>query len=514
LATAAIRPPTAPPARDTRFFGQPKGLQTLFFTEMWERFSYYGMRALLILFMTAPVAAGGLAFDTAKAGAIYGTYVSLVYITSLPGGWLADRFLGQRRATLYGGVLIMLGHISLAIPSLTSFYTGLGLVTLGTGLLKPNVSTLVGELYTPEDERRDAGFSLYYMGINTGAFIAPLVCGWFAQSEQFREILHSAGIAPESSWHWGFGMAAIGMFFGLVQFLAGWKHLGSAGMYPAPVESPEQAVSQRRLLRLGLSTVAGGAILLWLLSVAGVVRITAQGVSNALGLVLLVTTVAFFAWMFFAGRWTAEERKRLVVVLVLFVAAMIFWSVFEQAGSTLNLFAQRDTRTEAFGVAFPPSWLQSVAPFLLVVLSPVFAWIWWRLGPRDPSSPTKFTIGLVCVSISFAILVFPAQATQQGIKVSPLWLVATYFLHTVGELCLSPVGLSAMTRLAPARIVGLTMGVWFLALSVGNYLGGRVGGLYESFSLPALFGAVAAFAAAAAVVLALLIKPIRRMLAR
>jgi POT family proton-dependent oligopeptide transporter len=512
--TAAARPAAPDTVRDTRFFGHPKGLSTLFFTEMWERFSYYGMRALLILFMTAPLAAGGLGFDTAKAGAIYGTYVSLVYITSLPGGWLADRFLGQRRATLYGGVLIMLGHISLAIPSMLSFYAGLGLVTLGTGLLKPNISTMVGELYTPEDERRDAGFSLYYMGINTGAFIAPLVCGWFAQSEQFRGILGAMGIAPGSSWHWGFAMAAVGMFFGLVQYLAGWKHLGSAGMYPALPESPEAANAQRRLLRIGLAAVVGIAVLVWALAAAGVVRITAQGVSNVLGVVLLLTTVAFFAWMFLAAHWTPEERKRLIVVLVLFVAALIFWSVFEQAGSTLNLFAQRATRTEAFGVSFPPSWLQSVAPFLLVVLSPVFAWIWWRLGPRDPSSPTKFTIGLVCVALSFAILVIPAQAAEQGIRVSPLWLVATYFLHTVGELCLSPVGLSAMTRLAPARIVGLTMGVWFVALSVGNYLGGRVGGLYESFSLPQLFGVVALFAAAAALVLALLIRPIRRMLAR
>ena len=285
-------------------------------------------------------------------------------------------------------------------------------------------------------------------------------------------------------------------------------------MYPAPAGSPAQAASQRRVLRLGLAAVVGSAVLLWALSAAGVVRITAQGVSNVLGLLLLITAVVFFGWMFFAAKWTADERKRLVVVLVLFVAAMIFWSVFEQAGSTLNLFAQRDTKTEALGVPFPSSWLQSVAPFLLVVLSPVFAWIWWRLGRRDPSSPTKFTIGLVCVSLSFAILLIPAQAAEQGIKVSPLWLVATYFLHTVGELCLSPVGLSAMTRLAPARIVGLTMGVWFMALSIGNYLGGRVGGLYDSFSLPGLFGAVALFAAVAAVVLALLIRPIRRMLAR
>jgi POT family proton-dependent oligopeptide transporter len=514
LTTIADRAAAPDQVRDTRFFGHPRGLSTLFFTEMWERFSYYGMRALLILFMTASVASGGLGFDTAKAGAIYGTYVSLVYITSLPGGWLADRFLGQRRATLYGGVLIMLGHICLAIPTLTSFYSGLGLVTLGTGLLKPNISTMVGELYTPEDERRDAGFSLYYMGINTGAFIAPLVCGWFAQSEQFRRILGTMGVAPESSWHWGFAMAAVGMFFGLVQYLAGWKHLGSAGMYPAPAESPEAAASQRRLLRVGVAGLVGGAVLLWLLSRAGVVVITAQRVSNVLGAVLVLTTVVFFLWLFLAGRWTPEERKRLLVVLVLFVAAVIFWSVFEQAGSTLNLFAQRATRTEAFGVPFPPSWLQSVAPFSLVVLAPVFAWIWIRMGKRDPSSPAKFTFGLVCVSLSFAILVIPGQVAQQGGRVSPLWLVATYLLHTIGELCLSPVGLSAMTRLAPARIVGLTMGVWFLALSAGNYLGGRVAGLYESFSLPQLFGAVALFAAAAAVVLALLVRPIRRMLAR
>jgi proton-dependent oligopeptide transporter, POT family len=387
-------------------------------------------------------------------------------------------------------------------------------VTLGTGLLKPNISTMVGALYTPEDERRDAGFSLYYMGINTGAFIAPLVCGWFAQSEQFGRVLGAMGIARENSWHWGFGMAAVGMFFGLVQYLAGWKHLGTAGMYPAPAESPAAAASQRRLLRAGLAGVLGGGLLLWLLSRAGIVNITAQGVSNVLGAVLVLTTVIFFLWLFLAGKWTPEECKRLLVVLVLFVAAVIFWSVFEQAGSTLNLFAQRATRTEAFGLPFPPSWLQSVAPFSLVVLAPVFAWIWIRMGKRDPSSPAKFTFGLVCVALSFAILVIPGQVAQQGIRVSPLWLVATYLLHTIGELCLSPVGLSAMTRLAPARIVGLTMGVWFLALSAGNYLGGRVAGLYESFTLPQLFGAVALFAAAAAVVLAFLVRPIRRMLER
>ena len=515
MATTAPTPATASPtARDTSFLGHPRGLKVLFFTEMWERFSYYGMRALLILFMTTSVATGGLGFDTATAGAIYGTYVSLVYITSLPGGWLADRFLGQRRATLYGGVLIMLGHIALAIPSLTTFYSGLGLVVLGTGLLKPNISTMVGGLYTPEDERRDAGFSVYYTGINTGAFIAPLVCGWLAQSQTFRGLLGSLGLRPESAWHWGFGMAAVGMFFGLLQYLSGWKHLGTAGMYPAPEESPESAAGNRRTLTRGLAAVIGAAVLLTVLALTGAVRITAQGVSNVLGIVLLLTTVAIFVWMFAAAQWTPEERRRLVVVLVLFLAATIFWSVFEQAGSTLNLFAQRSTRTEAFGVPFPPSWLQSVAPFSLVVFSPVFAWLWLRLGRRDPSSPAKFTIGLVCVALSFAILVIPAQDAELGLRVSPMWLVATYLLHTFGELCLSPVGLSAMTRLAPARIAALTMGVWFVALSAGNYLGGRVAGLYETFSLPQLFGVVALFAAAAAVVLAMLVRPIRRMLER
>ena len=502
-------PPVPGTVRDTRFFGHPRGLSTLFFTEMWERFSYYGMRALLILFMTASVTTGGLGFDTAKAGAIYGTYVAMAYLTSLPGGWIADRFLGQRRSTLYGGVVIMLGHISLAIPGMVTFYLGLLLVATGTGLLKPNVSTMVGAMYSPDDERRDAGFSIYYMGINIGAFTAPLLCGWLAQSGQFRGILASFGISPAASWHWGFAMAAVGMFFGLVQYMAGWKYLGEAGMYPVKPESQQAYARQRRLLTIGLVVVGLVIALLAAGARAGVV--TANGVANGLGVFLLLTTVGFFVWMFTVAKWTREERNRLVVVLVLFLAASVFWSVFEQAGSTLNLFADRNTRTVMFGYDFPSSWFQSLNSLFLILLAPVFAWIWIKLGKRDPASPTKFTFGLVFVAAGFGILVF---AAEQGVLVSPLWLTATYLLHTIGELCLSPVGLSAMTRLAPARIAGLTMGVWFLATSVGNYLGGRVGGLYESFSLPGLFGAVGLFALGAGLVLALLIRPIRRMLER
>jgi POT family proton-dependent oligopeptide transporter len=514
LATITRPPETIAPERDTRFFGHPRGLSTLFLTELWERFSYYGMRALLILFMTAPIAAGGLQFDAAKAGVIYGSYTALVYMMTLPGGWLADRFLGQRRATLYGGVVIMLGHISLAIPSIATFYLGLGLVIIGTGLLKANVATMVGQIYAPEDERRDAGFSIFYMGINLGALTAPLVCGWLAQSEQFKGILTAAGISPELSWHFGFGMAAVGMFFGLVQYLGGWKHLGNAGMDPVAPESDAARVRQRRQLQLGIVAVIAIVGLLVTLSRFGIIHFSAEGLGNAFGVLLLLITVAFFLWLFVSAQWTRAERKRLVVVLVLFLAATVFWSVFEQQGSSLNLFAQRNTDTRMLGHPFPPSWFQSVESVFLVLLAPLLAWVWIRLGKRDPSSPAKFTVGLFFVAAGFGVLFLASQFAQTGLKVSPLWLTGTYFLFSIGELLLSPVGMSAISKLAPARIVGLTMGVWYLALSVGSYLGGRVASLYERFTLPQLFGTVGLYALAATVLMALAIRPIQRMLAR
>jgi POT family proton-dependent oligopeptide transporter len=498
----------------TAFFGHPRGLATLFFTELWERFSYYGMRALLILFMTAPIAAGGLGFDTGKAGIIYGTYVGMVYFTALPGGWLADRFLGQRRATLYGGVLIMLGHICLAVPSLATFYAGLVLIITGTGLLKPNISVMVGQLYDQEDHRRDAGFSIFYMGINLGAFFSPLVCGWLAQSDQFRGVLERAGIAPESAWHWGFGMAAIGMFFGLLQYLAGWKYLGDAGMQPGGAGDAATREQNRRTLTRGFLALAVALALLAGLVMAGMVRVTPEGVGNAVGIALLVVTLAFFGRLFTSGDWTDAERKRLVTIAVLFVASVIFWAVYEQAGSTLNLFADRNTHNRIFGRAFPAAWYQSLPPIYVILLAPLFAWLWVRLGDREPSSPAKFVLGLVFVGLGFVILVPAAGLAASGVKVSPLWLMLTYLLHVIGEVCLSPVGLSATTKLAPARVVGLMMGAWFLSLAVGNYLGGLAAAQYEAISLPALFGGIGGFAILAGVVLALLVKPISRMLAR
>ena len=481
---------------DRAFFGHPRGLSTLFFTEMWERFSFYGMRALLLLYMTAPLAAGGLGLDAARGGAIYGLYTSMVYMTSLPGGWIADRLIGQRRAVLYGAILIAMGHFSMAFPVTTTFYLGLFLIVLGTGLLKGNVSVIVGQLYSPEDQRRDAGFSIFYMGINLGAFFAPLVCGYLGQ---------------KINWHLGFAAAGVGMVVGIIQYLAGAKYLGEAGLHPTPAASPSAAAALRR------NATIWGSLAFIVLAVLGVgmatgtIPITAAQLADAAGYFLLFLTLGFFGWLFFAGEWTPAERRRLYVIAILFVAAALFWSAFEQAGSTLNLFADRSTRTSVFGWNFPSSWFQSMNSAFLFMLAPVFAWIWLRMGKNDPSSPTKFGIGLILVGAGFAVLVVAAQLSANGAQVSPMWLTVVYLLHTCGELTLSPVGLSAMTKLAPVRIVGLMMGVWFLATSVGNYIGGRVSSFYESWPLPSLFGAVAAFGILAGLVLLVLVKPIRRL---
>jgi proton-dependent oligopeptide transporter, POT family len=513
VATAAVRRPEPRYTEgDTGFFGQPRGLSTLFFTEMWERFSYYGMRALLILFMTAPVAAGGLGFDTAAAGPIYALYVSSVYLMSVPGGWVADRVLGLRRAVFVGGVVIMMGHICLAVPAISTFYLGLVLIAIGTGLLKSNVSVLVGKLYRAGDVRRDAGYSIYYMGINTGAFIAPLVTGWLAQSETFKHVLTSVGVRPDTSWHWGFGAAAVGMFLGLVQYTLGRKHLSPDGLSPVRPNDPAAAARVSRQIRLvGLVTL-GLVLLTVILVVSGAVRFDPEAISRNFKWVLIGVTVAFFGWLFLSRGWTREERKSLVVIAVLFAAAVVFWMAYEQAGSTLNLFADRSVDNSIFGHPFPASWYQSLPPLFIILFAPAFAVVWVRLGSRNPSSPAKFAFALFLLGLGFAVMIGAASAAVGGAKVSPMWLVVSYLLQTLGELCLSPVGLSAMSVLAPARIAGLVMGVWFLALSVGNYLAGMASSFYETMPLPKLFTIVTVTALATALVLALLIKPIRTML--
>ncbi len=550
--------------RDTRFFGHPVGLRTLFLTEMWERFSYYGMRAILILFMTSAVAAGGLGLRPEQAGPIYAMYTSLVYLMAVPGGWLADNVLGQRKAVLLGGISIMIGHVCLALHGLAFFYAGLGFVILGTGLLKPNISAIVGGLYAAKDERRDSGFSIFYMGINVGAFTAPLVCGFLAQNPGWRARLESWGIDPVNAWHWGFAAAAVGMFLGLVQYVVAGRTLGDAGRAPAPVRDAADAARRRRTLSIGLAAFCGLAIVLAGLGLWRPELFSTESITSAYAVILALVVIAFFGRLLLAREWTPGERNRLIVITVLFAASSVFWGVFEQAGSTLTLFAENSTENSLLGHGFASSWWQSANAFFLVLLAPVFSWVWIALGRRNPSYPTKFALGLLFVGLGFLWLVGGARlftedwasyvarnhdaiaaaagrfgvalgatvhvsdvnailaaATGAGVadvlpawdRVGIQWLAGVYLLHTIGELCLSPVGLSAMTKLAPARIVGQMMGVYFLSISIGNFLGGSVAGQYEKLELPTLLTLVAGSAFVMAAVMFVLVKPMGRLLA-
>jgi POT family proton-dependent oligopeptide transporter len=476
---------------DTAFFGHPRGLSTLFFTEMWERFSYYGLRAILILFMMAPASTGGLEFPLGKATAIYSLYASMNYLVALGGGWLADKFLGLRRAVIIGGIMIAAGNACMTLGPIEAFYTGLVFIIIGTGFLKPNISTIVGTLYSPEDKRRDAGFSIYYMGINVGALLAPLLVGYIAQ---------------RINWRYGFATAGLFMLAGVVQFVLESKHLPARVFAAEPPSNVVEQQGNRRLLQGGLAVMVLGAIGL---SLAG---LSAEGLADFFGTLLLLIVLAVLGFLLFKGSPDAYERRRLAVVCILFLISALFWSTFEQAGSTLNLFAEQNTQNTIFGQAFPSTWYQSLNSTFLILLAPVFAALWMKLGDRQPSVPAKFATALFLVGLGFIVLVGGAQLSAGGAKVSPLWLLGVYFVHTLGELCLSPVGLSAMTRLAPTRMAGFIMGVFFLSISVGNYIGGRIAGFYESFPLPTLFGIVGAFSIAVAALFALFVKPVARMI--
>ncbi len=477
--------------QDTQFFGHPRGLATLFFTEMWERFSYYGMRALLILFMVAPVASGGLGFDKTKAGAIYGLYTGAVYLACLPGGWIADRILGAKKAVLMGGALIALGHVCLALPLLNTFYFGLLLIVCGTGLLKPNVSALVGSLYDKGDIRRDSGFSIFYMGINTGSTIAPIICGYVGQ---------------RVNWHYGFGLAALGMMAGVIQFWFGSKYFSEI--------KPSQTIVKESTatLRIWLAVLLGLVFVAGALHTFGLIEITAISISNAFAVLLVITVVVSFSGLLFFGDWTREERQRLGVILVLFLAACIFWSSFEQAGSTLNLFAEEHTITQLFGIDFPASALQFVQPGAVILLAPVFASIWLKLGNSGPTTPMKFVMGLAFVGLSFFLMAAAAKTLAPGVKASVMWLIGCYVLHAVGELCLSPVGLSAMTKLAPRNLVGLMMGLWFMGTSVGNFISGRLAGVYDGMPIAQLFTIVGMVGIGSAIFMLFLTRPIVKMM--
>ncbi len=432
--------------------GHPRGLSTLFFTEMWERFSYYGMRAFLILYMTTPTAAGGLGFDVERGGSIYGTYTGSVWLATIGGGIVADRMLGAYRSVLVGGIIIALGHFTLAFEALPFFYAGLILIVIGTGLLKPNATTLLGTLYDAQDARRDAGFSIFYMGINLGAFIGPIIAGYLAE---------------EVNWHVGFACAGVGMTLGLIQYVVSRDRLRHA-------EGRLAASAATMAKTAGAAEARGG-------STAG---------------------------------FTRTEWMQMSAVLVFFVFAAIFWAAYEQAASTLNLFTDKFADRTFFGWTIPTSWFVSIQALFVIILAPVFAWLWVRLGRRAPSTPAKFAIGLLFAGISFVVL-FPAGVMAQGARgattITTL-LVGAYFLQVIGELCLSPVGNSVVTKLAPARVVGMMMGLWFLSIAAGNKLSGFIASLSASVPYTTLFGWIAALTLGAALVLFLFIGPIRRLM--
>lgn len=478
--------------------GHPRGLLTLFFTEMWERFSYYGMRALLVLFMMDAVR-GGMGMNEETANAIYGIYTGAVYLLALPGGWLSDRLWGAQRAVWYGGIIIALGHFTLAIPGTNTFFLGLMLVALGSGILKPNMSTLVGELYPEGGTRRDAGFTIFYMGVNLGAFLGPLICSLLGE---------------EVNWHYGFAAAGIGMVFGLLQFHFTRHHLGAAG-----TERGSNAP-----LSLGESTtllgVIGISVIVVVLGFAGVIRFDPVAIAKALTAVILGFAAIYFIYLFAFSGLGKVERERIGVILVLFVASALFWAGFEQGGSSLNIFAERFTDRDLGWLKFsiPAGWFQSLGAVFIIVFAPVFAAFWVQLARRnlDPSIPTKFGLGLLLLAVGFLVMVAAAKVVSGGDKASPNWLVLTYLFHTFGELCLSPVGLSSVTKLAPRRLVGQMMGTWFMATALGNVLAGLLAGGFKvenPGAWPGLYLKIVIPPVLAGLLLIIFAKPIKRLMA-
>jgi POT family proton-dependent oligopeptide transporter len=503
--TPPIEMGVASPRDDRGFFGHPRGLSTLFFTEMWERFSYYGIRPLLVLFMTAALANGGFGFSRPTASAIVGIYAASVYLASLPGGWIADRWLGLRRAIWTGGIFIALGHLSIALSAVfarSTFFLGLILIVIGTGLLKPNISAIVGDLYGATDPRRDAGFSIFYMGINTGALLAPIITGFLGE---------------RVGWHLGFGAAGVGMLIGLVTFrMRAGSTLGALGSAASGSEPDQRRARAVTLVALGIIVV------LIALAMAGVISIDPITFSRRMRDFILGLALLCFIYLFFFAGLDANERRGMVVVLVLFVFSVVFWSAFEQQPTSLNLFARDFTDRRVGGWEIPTSWFQSAESACVILFAPVLASIWLALGRRgrDLSSPTKFAIALSLAGAGFLLMVAASNrviAGGAGTRVSMLWLIASYFLQGLGELSLSPVGMSSMTRLAPKRFAGLVMGAWFTSISLGNLIAGIVGGNVDPEKLaemPALFQRTATSLFIAAALLLLLVVPIRRLLER
>lgn len=474
----------------------PPGLYTLFFTEMWERASYYGMRAMLVLFLVTSIAEGGMGLDDKTAAAIYGIYTAAVYVASLPGGWIADRLLGMKNAVFYGGCIIAAGHFMLALPWSENFYIGLMLIVLGTGLLKPCISSLVGELYAYDTvARRDAAFSIYYTGINLGAIIGPLACGYLGEN---------------IDWHYGFAAAGAGMAIGLLHFRLSGRHLAAIGNHAAPAS---RTAYRRNWLFTGIAVAAACAFTL--AAIVGLIAINPVAIAANGSFFIAALSILYFGYIYLAGDISPVEKHRMQAAAVLFAAAALFWAGFEQAGSSFNLFAARYTDRELFGWEMPASWLQSVNPILIILLAPFFAAIWMRLGVRnlDPSSPLKFAFALLLLGAGFGVMALAASFVVRGDSVLPGWLILTYLLHTMGELCLSPIGLSLVTRLAPRGFTAQMMGLWFMSSAIGNLMAGLIAGKMgqdDIHQMPALFLQMLVACGVAALLVFALRKPLQR----
>ncbi|GHA74771.1 MFS transporter [Formosimonas limnophila] len=483
----------------------PAGLGSLFFAEMWERFSYYGMRAILVLFLVDQVNNGGMGLEKSEAAAIYGLYTAAVYIFALPGGWVADRFLGAKKSIILGGVIIMIGHILLAVSSdvQSIFYFGLFCIAVGTGLLKPNISSIVGSLYDKNDVGgRDAGFSVFYMGINLGAILGGFVVGYLGES---------------INWHLGFGAAAVAMFLGLVNFMYASKR-SLAGKGEAPMRQPTAALIAKPPTHRGLTLMISAAFvaLVGVLAVLGKIDLSnAVGWAGAMGVIIVGIAVAFFINIYLAGGLTTDEKKRMIVLAVLFFGAALFWSGFEQAGSSLSIFASDMTQRQFGDTEVPASWFQNLNPFFILTLTPFIAWFWMRQQAkgRNFSVFTKFGLALILMGVGYWILVPAAKIAVTGEKVSFMFLTMTYLIHTVAELMLSPVGLSTFSRLAPERFTNQLMGFWFVAASLGNLLAGLLVAGMDTESptgLPDAFNQMFITSTVFGVVLLLLAKPITK----
>jgi len=465
----AVDTAAAAAAANKQYRGQPRGLATLFLTEMWERFSFYGARAILILFMTATAARGGLGLSDKTASSIYGLYLAGSYFSGVLGGWISDRLIGAQRAVFAGGVFIMVGNAMLASGSTRVFFVGLLVTTLGVGMLKPNISAIVAQLYPEGGSRRDAGFSIFYMGINLGSVLGSLLVPVCAQY---------------FGWHTAFALPALGMLFGLIQFLITRHTLGASGVERAPDAKPGSWIP---VIVLGAVIATFTA-----LALSGAVIIDANVVGTAASWAMAGLALGYFTYLVLFAGLEAAERQRVYVMAALFAGSVTFWAGYEQMGASFNLFAARYTDRHLLGMEIPAGVLQGVNPIFIIVFAPVLAAVWLGLGRRhrDLAAPTKFALGLLLLGAGFFVMYLASLHVIAGEKVLPTWLVLTYLLHTLGELCLSPVGLSSMTKLAPTRFVGQVMGLWFLSLALGDNLAGQLSGEYDSsnlLSLPGLF---------------------------